>query len=134
MHTLTGSHHGRRTKRLQSATLRLLAFIPLYAGIVRPWFMHWGAIATEQQMALAGDSFIPANTVVSTRAITIHAPAARVWSWLVQLGQERGGFYSYDWLENLFMAKMHNANHIVPEWQQPQVGDRVAMMANPPYR
>jgi hypothetical protein len=119
-------------KRLTLAAIALLAFIVTYVGFVQPWFMRWGATDAEIAMALPGDSFIPPTTVVSTRAITIHAPAAQVWSWLVQLGQERGGFYSYDWLENLFAAQMHNADRIVPAWQHPQVGDRIFMMANPP--
>ena len=83
-------------------------------------------------MALPGDPFIPPTTVVSTRAITIHAPVAQVWPWIVQLGQQHAGFYSYDWLENLFAARMHNADQIVPEWQETKVGDPVFMMANPP--
>lgn len=109
-----------------------LALIIVYGFFVQPWFMRWGATDAELAMALPGDRFIPPATVVSTRAITIHAPAAQVWPWILQLGQERGGFYSYDWLENLFAAQMHNADRIVPEWQNRQVGDRVSMMANPP--
>ncbi|MCX6045134.1 MAG: hypothetical protein NT075_08470 [Chloroflexi bacterium] len=72
----------------------VLVSILFYAGIVRPWFMNWGATPTEQQMALPGDGYIPLNTIVSTQAITIHAPRAQVWAWLVQLGQQHGGFCS----------------------------------------
>lgn len=110
----------------------LLALVLLYSFVIQPWHMRWGATDTELAMPLPGDPFIPPTTVVSTRAITIQAPAAQVWAWVVQLGQNHGGFYSYDWLENLFAAQMHNAEQIVPAWQQPQVGDPVTMMANPP--
>jgi hypothetical protein len=112
--------------------LLLLGFLLVYGLMVQPWFMRWGATDAEIAMVLPGDPFIPATTVVSTRAITIHAPVAQVWHWLVQLGQQHAGFYSYDWLENLFAARMHNADQIVPEWQGTQVGDPVFMMANPP--
>lgn len=119
-------------KRFQAPLLIILLFLVTYVFLVQPWMMRWGATDTELAMALPGDPLIPPKTVVSTRAITIHAPVEQVWAWLVQLGQARGGFYSYDWLENLFLAQMHNADRIVPEWQQPQVGDTVAYMANPP--
>lgn len=61
----------------------------------------------------------------STWAITVGAPAAEVWPWLVQMGQRRGGFYSYDWLENLIGCHMLSADRIVSEWQDLQVGDSV---------
>lgn len=111
--------------------LLLVSGLLLYVAVVQPWHMRWGATDAEIAMALPGDPFIPPTTVVSTRAITIHAPVAQIWPWLAQLGQQHGGFYSYDWLENLFMAQMHNADRIVPTWQHPQVGDQVFMMANP---
>jgi hypothetical protein len=61
----------------------------------------------------------------ATHAITIKAPAAEIWPWLVQMGQNRGGFYSYTWLENLVGCHMRNADEIVPEWQELKVGDKV---------
>ncbi len=75
----------------------------LYALVIRPYHMRWGATEQELMMALPGDAFIAADASVSTRAITIHAPAATVWAWLAQTGQNRGGgWHSYEWLENLF--------------------------------
>jgi hypothetical protein len=56
----------------------------------------------------------------------------RVWPWLAQLGQAHGGFYTYEWLENLFAAQMHNADRIFPEWQSPQVGHNLSLMENGP--
>jgi hypothetical protein len=61
----------------------------------------------------------------ATRAVTVHAPAKAVWPWIVQIGQDRAGFYSYDVLENLFGAKMPSVDEIVPEWQHRTVGDTV---------
>jgi hypothetical protein len=68
---------------------------------------------------------ISSNRVVSTRAININAPKEKVWPWVAQTGQNRGGFNSYYWLENLFAAKMVNADSVVPQWQNPQPGDTV---------
>ena len=61
----------------------------------------------------------------STRAVTIHAPASEVWKWVVQLGQERAGFYSNDWLENLVLSDIHNADEIRSEWQNRHIGETV---------
>lgn len=98
----------------------------LYAGIVRPWHVRWGTTASEAEGPLLGDDLAPDEPVVSTRAITIDAPPEAVWPWLAQIGQGRGGFYSYDRLENLFGLRIHSADRIVPEWQTVKVGDFVA--------
>jgi hypothetical protein len=104
----------------------LLGFVLVFAAyglLIRPWHSAWGATADEQAMRLPGDQFGAGSPAVTTRAVTIHAPAATVWRWLVQLGQGRGGWYSYDWMENLFGADMHNASTINPALQQLAVGD-----------
>jgi hypothetical protein len=102
-----------------------LSAIAGYEKVVRPWQEQWGATDDEVAMALPGDAFVlePASQV--TRAITIDAPPADVWPWIVQLGADRGGFYSYDRLENLFGLGIHSANRIVPEWQTRRVDDLV---------
>jgi hypothetical protein len=64
---------------------------------------------------------------VTTRAITIAAAAEAIWPWLVQMGQDRGGLHSYDWLENLFGLQFRNADRIVPEWQHLAVGDQIRL-------
>ena len=99
--------------------------IGCYAFVVRPWHAGWGATAQEQVMALPGDSLGAGAPAVTTRAVTIHAPARVTWQWLVQIGQGRGGWYSYDWMENLFGADMHNAEKIEPSLQQIAVGDPI---------
>ncbi|MFN8558501.1 MAG: hypothetical protein U0531_14545 [Dehalococcoidia bacterium] len=87
--------------------------------------LHWGASAAEARAAMPGDELIPRPAWASTRAITIAAPAVAVWPWLVQMGQNRGGLYSFDRLENLAGLDFHSADRIVPEWQQVKVGDPV---------
>jgi hypothetical protein len=91
----------------------------------RRWFTTWGATPEEQGARLPGDELLPQPSMVTTRAITIDAPPDAVWPWLVQMGQGRGGFYSYDWLENVFDLDIHNADRIEPAWQELAVGDQL---------
>ena len=67
----------------------------------------------------------------SSRAITIQAPPAEVWPWLVQIGQDRGGFYTYEWIENALGARIRNADRIVPELQELAVGDLIRLTPDP---
>jgi hypothetical protein len=76
-------------------------------------------------MTLPGDDLVKGSDFTATRAITVRATADEVWPWIAQLGQGRGGFYSYDLLENLAGCKMHSAERIVPEWQSVHVGSQV---------
>jgi hypothetical protein len=95
----------------------------VYAPALRRWYLTWGATAEEVATPLPGDDLLPEPDMISTRAITIDAPPARVWPWLVQMGSGRGGAYTYDWIENLFGLDMHSADRILPEFQRPAVGD-----------
>ena len=98
---------------------------------VRPWFLNWGTTAEEAARPLAGDNVIENPLSQSTRAITIDAPPSVVWPWLVQLGQGRAGYYSYDFLENLLGADIHSIDRIVPELQKLQVGDYIQAAPEP---
>lgn len=101
----------------------------VHVAVVRPWMGGWGATAAERQAPLPGDRIVPAAASQTTRAVTVQAPAAAVWPWLAQIGQDRGGFYSYERLENLAGCRMRNADRIHPEWQRREVGE--AMMLHP---
>jgi hypothetical protein len=92
---------------------------------LRAWFLRWGASDQELDMALPGDELVARADLTATRAITIHADTEAVWPWIAQLGQGRGGFYSYDVLENLMGCDIHSADRIVPEWQSITVGANV---------
>jgi hypothetical protein len=98
-----------------------------YVLLGRPWQLHWGATAVERGERLAGDELMARADLTATRAITIRCPSDRVWRWLVQIGQGRGGLYSYDRLENLVGCDMHSADRIVPELQNVDVGDEVRL-------
>jgi hypothetical protein len=91
--------------------------------LVRTPVLTWGATDEEAARTLPGDELLEDAAVVSTRAITIEAPPAAVWPWLVQMGSGRGGAYTYDWIENLFGLEMRSADTIHPEWQKVAVGD-----------
>src|SRR5579859_6888046 len=103
-----------------------------YFFIVRPWHMHWGATDAELSQPLPGDIYLPANAVVSTRAITINAPANKIWPWIAQIGQGHAGWYSYDWIENLLATNMQNRDEILPQFQDPKVGDKVSFQQDGP--
>lgn len=107
------------------AGLTIAAALAAYFSVIRPWHLRWGATAEEIDGSLPGDEVKPDAGVQVTHAITINAPASEVWRWLVQLGQGRGGFYSYDWLENFFGLQIHNVDEIKPELQTLKVGDFV---------
>ena len=79
-------------------------------------------------MVLPGDEFVSNPELQSTRAITIQASVSAVWPWLVQMGQGRGGLYSYERLENLVGCDMHNADRIILEYQHLEVGDKVRLV------
>ena len=114
-----------RRHRVASA---LATAVVLYTALViaaRPWYMHWGTSQEERAAPLPGDTLEDVANYREDHAITIRAPADSVWPWLAQLGQDRGGFYSYDGLERLFGDDIHNADRIHPEWQTIQRGDLV---------
>jgi hypothetical protein len=97
----------------------------LYALLIRPWHLRWGAEPGDEERELPGDELLPKDAGRILHAVTIDAPVEWVWPWLAQLGQDRGGFYSYEWLENLAGCEMHNADRIHPEWQHRELGETV---------
>lgn len=94
-----------------------------YGLAIRPWHLRWGATDEELTEALPGDEVKPDAGIQVTHAVTINAPPSYVWKWLVQIGQGRGGFYSYDHVENLIGLDIHNVDEIRPELQHLSVGD-----------
>src|SRR5512145_986903 len=115
----------------------LLKIIGILAGLLvaavalvvllLPAMDRWGATDAEVRQAFAGDAFLTNPRISYTRAISIAAPHEQVYPWLVQLGGDKGGMYSYEWLEHLAQCKLVNADRIHPEWQNLAVGDLVKM-------
>ncbi len=97
--------------------------IVAYWVAVSPWHVKWGATEEDVVSALPGDEQVQRPTFNSTRAITIRARPEHIWPWLVQMGQGRGGMYSYNVLENLLRLDVRSTDRIVPELQNLKVGD-----------
>jgi hypothetical protein len=103
----------------------LLGVAALYIWLIRPWHLRWGTTEDEVAETLPGDDLVDRCKSLATHAISIRATSAEIWPWLLQLGQDRAGFYSYTWLENIFCCHMTNTYVIIPEWQHLKVGDGV---------
>ena len=123
-HTARALRHRRRPP---GAALLGVVALAAYLGVIRPWTQRWGATPDEIDAVLPGDELVARPGLSMTRAVTIDAPVEQVWPWLAQIGQDRGGFYSYTWLENLAGCRMHNADRVHPEWQHRSVGDGVPL-------
>ena len=93
----------------------------------RRYYRNWGATKAECQMLLPGDNLVADPAIQTTEAVYIDAPLSAVWPWLLQMGQDRGGFYGWEGLKNLAGLRHHDADRIHPEWQQLEVGDLVRL-------
>jgi hypothetical protein len=107
-----------RHRRPAGAVALATGLIGAYLTVGRPLMLHWGATCED----LHAD-----HAAHSTRAVTIEAPPEAVWPWLAQIGQDRAGFYSYEWLENLAGCEMHNAHAVHAEWQRREPGETVCL-------
>lgn len=114
--------------------LRLLLGVLLLAGLLfggfallLPWMQRWGSTPEERSRSLPGDELQRAPLLKWDHALTIQAPPEAVWPWIAQMGDRRGGFYTYTFIENLFdpARPYRNAERIVPELQDPQPGERM---------
>ena len=103
----------------------------VYRRLLRDAILNWGATDAEAHGRLPGDELLEQADGVSTRAITVDAPANAVWPWIAQMGPSpRGGAYTYDWIENVLGLSMHSADNVLPEFQHPQVGDTIGYGPN----
>ena len=104
----------------------VLALTAVYWIPVRRWFSRWGTTPEELARVMPGDALIPNATEMSMQAVTVNAPPEEIWPWLVQIGYQRGGLYSYDWLDRLFgFLDRPSATRILPEFQHLAVGDKI---------
>jgi hypothetical protein len=106
------------TRRLVAA---LCLSLGAYALVVRPRLLRSGATDEEVRRRYPGANLIPGGERSATMAVTIDAPTSKVWPWLVQMGVDRAGWYSWDRLDNF---GRRSAERIHREWQQISVGDR----------
>jgi hypothetical protein len=116
--------------------LAVLAVVAI--TLLTPWMDRWGATEAEIAATFPGDELVPEPASFVNRAITINAAPEDIYPWIVQLDANKGGWYSYTWLETyLLNCPMVNADRIHPEWQDLKVGDKVHMCPDatvpPPY-
>ncbi|MEJ8802783.1 SRPBCC family protein [Pontibacter sp. H249] len=123
--------HRRRLGKSGSLAIALLAGYVTALFVFRRAYKQWGASDEEVAKRLPGDELMAHAS--ANHAVTIQAPVDAVWPWLVQIGQDRAGFYSYSFLENLVLADIHNANKVVPEWQHLKAGDTIRLGSKEVY-
>jgi len=116
----------------------LIVLISIAIIALTPWMDRWGATDAEITATYTGDELVPNPASFVNRAITIKATPEQIYPWIVQIGADKGGWYSHTWLETyLLQCPIINADRIHAEWQNPQVGDLVKMcpgeFAPPPY-
>jgi hypothetical protein len=115
-------------------TLAILAFALLYWFPMRRWMSRWGASPTDLARVMAGDALLPSWTYSGTLAVVVDARPEDIWPWLVQLGYQRGGLYSYDWLDRLVgYLDRPSATRILPEFQHLAVGDTIPLGRGPSW-
>ena len=111
----------------------LLPAMMVLAGLVaRPLYIHRGLTTKEWRAKWPGDDFVPGAEPSGSRAVQIEAPTREVWKWITQIGQDRAGFYSYGWLENLVGSRMPDVDKQLPIWSTREVGELLIMA--PPER
>ena len=114
--------------------LAILTLSALYWFPIRRWMNHWGAIQSDLARVMAGDSLLSNPTYSGTTAVIVNARPEHIWPWLVQIGYQRGGLYSYDWLDSLVgYLDRPSATRILPEFQHLAVGDRIPLGRGPSW-
>jgi hypothetical protein len=112
----------------------ILTLSVLYWFPIRRWINQWGATPSDLARVMAGDELLPDWTYSGTTTVVIHAKPEHIWPWLVQIGYQRGGLYSYDWLDRLFgYLDRPSATRILPEFQHLAVGDRIPLGRGPSW-
>jgi hypothetical protein len=109
-----------------SGAMQIAGHLLLYP-LLRGWRRQWGTTEEERALRLPGDELVPEPQWTYNHAVSIEAPRSAVWPWLVQVGAGRGGFYSYEGLENLVGCQIRNVFEIRPELQELHVGDKVVL-------
>ncbi len=121
----------RRTRvfRFFSGLALLTIVLAVAFSLLPGWIHTWGATEEEIGRPMPGDEILPQPDLTWTHGITIQAPPGEVWPWIAQLGDDRGGFYSYTFIENLIDPddRYHNADEILPAFQDPQPGEGLIM-------
>jgi hypothetical protein len=110
----------------------IVTFAALYWFPIRRWMGRWGTTPSDLSRVMAGDGLIGDPTYSGTMAVIVNARPDDIWPWLVQMGYQRGGLYSYDWLDRLFgFLDRPSATCILPEFQHLAIGDEIPLGRGP---
>lgn len=120
------------------ALIIAIAVLVATIALLIPWMDRWGATDEELRAAFPGDELVADPASFVNRVVTINAAPEEIYPWIVQLGADKGGMYSYDWFEsNVLQCRQTNADRIHEEWQNLKVGDEMLMCPEnsgpPPY-
>jgi len=119
----------RLTLLVAPATGLLLYWFP-----IRRWMSRWGTPPSDVRRIMAGDGLLADPTYSGTMTVIVNARPEHMWPWLVQIGYQRGGLYSYDWLDRLFgYLDRPSARRILPEFQHLAVGDQIPLGRGPSW-
>jgi len=122
----------RWLRRTFTSAIALIGLLAAYIAMVRPWHMHWGATSDEVTRPMPGDSLVQDPGEVTTRAITINAWPAHIWPWLAQMGNGRGGLYSYDWLDQAFgVLDSPSSDTLMSRFREIRAGDTIPVGGSP---
>jgi hypothetical protein len=121
--------------RIRSALatfLGIAAAITAYLAVLLPRLRRWGATPDELARRMPGDDLVTRPRWTMTMAVSVRSRPEATWPWLAQIGYQRGGLYSYDWLDRLFgILDRPSADRILPEFQHLQTGDVIPLGAGP---
>jgi len=101
----------------------LILQLSIYSLFLKPIVTTWGASKQEVSMPMEGDT--KDSLITSTRAILINAPQHTAWKWLMQLGADRAGFYSYAFIERVLGYETRYPDLTKPSFKNLSVGDVV---------
>jgi hypothetical protein len=128
MHVSSSDHQPLRGGAWDAARgAAAIAYYLIGSAWLRELYNRWGTSREEWLASMPGDDLVPEPVLCSTRSVTIEAPPDAVWPWLAQIGQGRGGLYSYDALENLVGLDIHSVDILLPDDQRICTGDLVRL-------
>jgi hypothetical protein len=114
--------------------LAIVTVATLYWLPIRRWMSRWGTTRSDLSRVMTGDALLVDPTYSGTMAVVVNAAPEHIWPWLVQIGYQRGGLYSYDWLDRLFgYLDRPSATSLLPQFQHLVVGDKIPLGRGPSW-
>jgi hypothetical protein len=127
-------HFAQLPRKILRLVGAIVATMAVYHRFLRPLHLQWGASKEEEERSMPGDEVVHAPYMTTTRAVSIKAGPDTIWPWLVQMGDRRGGLYSYDFLDRAFgILSGPSADKILPEFQGLAAGDVIPLGKGPDW-